>query len=70
MEIEDIEGQTSVDSETDLQDRLRSVRKGVFGAFILSHHDCECSLWIHIKEPTLGIQRLSQQNKAEMLSSK
>jgi hypothetical protein len=53
MEVYDLEGRVDVDCGEDLLHRLRSVRKGKYGAFILSHDssdDSQPSLWIHINE--------------------
>lgn len=53
MEVHDFEGCVGVDSHEDLLHRLRSVRKGRHGAFILSHDsggEDQPSLWIHINE--------------------
>jgi hypothetical protein len=47
MEIEDLAGRVSVDRDDELEHRLRSVRRGDYGAAILSHDD-RVSLWIHI----------------------
>jgi hypothetical protein len=48
MYVHDLEGLVQVDRTEDLLNRLRSVRKGRYGAFILSHDDVGASLWIHI----------------------
>ncbi len=47
MEIEDFAGRVTVDCENELEHRLRSVRKGDYGAAVLSHND-RVSLWILI----------------------
>jgi hypothetical protein len=46
MEIFDLDGSCEVDSEADLLARLRSVRRGADGAFLLSHGGPE-SLAVH-----------------------
>ena len=48
MEIEDMDGRLVVVAEGKLLDRLRSVRRGGYGAFILSHEDDGPSLWVHM----------------------
>src|SRR5262245_63233706 len=48
MYVHDWEGLVQIDRPEDLLNRLRSVRKGAYGAFILSHDDVAPSLWIHI----------------------
>ena len=48
MYVHDLEGLVQIDRPEDLLNRLRSVRKGRYGAFILSHDDVGPSLWIHI----------------------
>jgi hypothetical protein len=53
MEVYDFEGRVDVDCGEDLLHRLRSVRKGKYGAFILSHDSGDGgqpSLWIQINE--------------------
>jgi hypothetical protein len=47
VEILDFDGSCHVDSDRALLARLRSVRRGPDGAFILSH-DADSSLWVHI----------------------
>ncbi len=49
MEIEDLAGRVSVNRDDELQHRLRTVRKGDYGAAVLSH-DGQVSLWIHINK--------------------
>ncbi len=39
MEVEDLAGRVSVDRENELEHRLRSIRKGDYGAAVLSHND-------------------------------
>lgn len=46
--MHDLEGLVPIERVEDLLDRLRWVRKGRQGAFILSHNDVGPSLWIHI----------------------
>jgi len=48
MVIEDMDGSLAVATEGELLDRLRSVRRGVYGAFILSHDEEEASLFLHM----------------------
>jgi hypothetical protein len=48
MQIHDLEGTISDASETDLLSRLRNVRKGKYGAFILEHDEVGPSLFVHI----------------------
>ena len=48
MYVHDLEGLVQIDRPEDLLSRLRSVRKGPYGAFILSRDDIGPSLWIHI----------------------
>jgi len=48
MDIEDLEGRVCVHDEQELVRRLRSVRKGKYGAFILSHDAQGPALWVHI----------------------
>jgi hypothetical protein len=48
MEIEDIEGRSTIVGEGQMLDRLRSVRRGRYGAFILSHEEDGPSLLIHV----------------------
>src|SRR5262245_17739735 len=47
MEVLDFNGTCQVDREDELLFRLRSVRRGPDGAFVLSHGGDE-SLWVHI----------------------
>lgn len=47
MEILDFDGACRVERDDELLARLRSVRRGVDGAFILDHGGGE-SLWVHI----------------------
>ena len=47
MYIQDLRARSIVEREDELMQRLRSVRKGDFGAFILWHKDGGPSLWIH-----------------------
>jgi hypothetical protein len=47
MEIEDMDGRLVVVAEGKVLDRLRSVRRGAYGAFILSHDEDGPSLWVH-----------------------
>lgn len=51
MQILDLAGSTSVTTVAELNERLRSVRRGEFGTFILRHDDDGPSLWIHINGP-------------------
>ena len=48
MEVDDFEGHATINTEAELDHRLRRVRKGDFGAFILFHELKGSSLWIHI----------------------
>jgi hypothetical protein len=48
MNVEDFTGRASFTTEAELIQRLRSVRDGNLGAFILSHDDTGPSLWICI----------------------
>ena len=48
MEVDDFEGHATIDTEAELDRRLRRVRKGDYGAFILSHGMKGSSLWIHV----------------------
>jgi hypothetical protein len=48
MEIEDMEGRFAVVGEGELLDRLRSVRRGAYGAFTLRHDEDGPSLLIHV----------------------
>jgi immunity protein Imm1 of predicted polymorphic toxin system len=50
MEVEDLEGRTIVEDEAALDHRLRSVREGDFGAFILWHEGGGESLWVHVNK--------------------
>ena len=47
MEVHDFEGSCRVERDDELLARLRSVRRGADGAFILDHGGAE-SLWVHI----------------------
>ena len=51
MEVLDFGGASRVVEDDELLTRLRSVRRGADGAFILDHGGCE-SLWIHINGET------------------
>lgn len=48
MEVLDFAGSCCVDCADELLARLRSVRRGADGAFILHHHGDDESLWVHI----------------------
>ena len=48
MYVEDFQGRTRMERLDDLLSRLGSVRKGAYGAFVLSHDEAGPSLWIHI----------------------
>jgi hypothetical protein len=50
IQIDDLAGGVRVDSEQALLDRLRTVRKGRYGAFILSHDERGPFLFVHINE--------------------
>jgi hypothetical protein len=50
MNVTDLEGTTRLDREYDLKRRLRTVRKGDYGAFILWHVDEGAHLWVHINK--------------------
>ena len=43
-----MDGRLAVVAEGTLLDRLRSVRRGAYGAFILSHEEDGPSLWVHM----------------------
>jgi hypothetical protein len=47
MNVQDLDGKICVDHQKELLHRLRSVRKGPYGAFILFHDQDGPSLWIH-----------------------
>ena len=47
MEVLDFDGACRVERDDELLARLRSVRRGADGAFILDHGGGE-SLWVHI----------------------
>ncbi len=47
MEVLDFEGSSEVTTDEEVLSRLRSVRRGADGAFILSHGGRQ-SLWVHI----------------------
>jgi hypothetical protein len=49
MEIQDLAGTAIVDDDDELEHRLRTVRKGDYGAAVLSHGG-QASLWIHINK--------------------
>ena len=48
MIVEDFDGTSTIDCDDELLARLRSVRRGSFGAFILSHAADGASLWVHL----------------------
>jgi hypothetical protein len=48
MHIDDFDGRTTVHDSSKLVAHLASVRRGPYGAFILSHTDDGPSLWVHI----------------------
>lgn len=48
MEVLDLAGRTEVACAVDLEERLRSARKGSDGAFVLSHERDGPSLWLHL----------------------
>lgn len=48
MQIHDLEGSVRVGSDEELLGRLRGVRKGEYGAFILAHDDVGPLLSVHI----------------------
>jgi hypothetical protein len=48
MVVEDFDGTVVVETDVDLLHRLRSVRRGDLGVFILSHEGADESLWIYI----------------------
>jgi hypothetical protein len=48
MIVEDLEGQIQISSAVQLLARLTSIRKGNYGAFILSHDEDGPSLSLHI----------------------
>jgi hypothetical protein len=50
MEIEDLAGRCTVRQVTDLERRLKTVRKGDDGAFVLWHDRKGPSLWIHVNK--------------------
>jgi hypothetical protein len=51
MRVEDFDGTCEIFGEDELLARLRSVRRGEDGAFVLSHGGEE-SLWVHINGDT------------------
>ncbi len=48
MRIYDLQGSRIVESETQLLERLHSVRSGPYGAFELAHEQAFPSLFVHI----------------------
>ncbi len=50
MDIQDFSGRFSISNDRELLDRIRSVRTGPYGAFVLSHDEVGPSLWIHINQ--------------------
>jgi hypothetical protein len=48
MTIDDLAGRVSDAGEAEFNQRLHTVRRGVYGAFILSHEEAGSSLWVHI----------------------
>jgi hypothetical protein len=50
MMVNSCDGEARVRSQKDLVRRLKSNRKGDYGAFILSHGKVGPSLWIHIRK--------------------
>lgn len=48
MYLDDLRGSTHPIDEATLNLRLRSVRKGTYGAFVLRHTDSGPSLWVHL----------------------
>jgi hypothetical protein len=48
MQLEDFDGHTAIDTEDVLLTRLRSVRRGVYGAFMLSHADLYPALSVQL----------------------
>lgn len=49
MIVTDFQGESRVRSRRELERRLRGIRKGEYGAFILAHRKNGPSLWIHFK---------------------
>ena len=50
MHLQDFDGRCQLETEEDLTNRLRTIRKGNFGAFILWHEDGGPSLWVHLNK--------------------
>jgi hypothetical protein len=48
MYVADLEGEIAVDRQDELVARLRSVRKGRYGAFVLQHDDTGPMLCVHM----------------------
>ena len=48
MNVEDFETQVVIENEADLLSRLKSIRRGEYGTFILSHEEDASLLCIHI----------------------
>jgi hypothetical protein len=48
MRIDDLQGSVDVDGDEALLLRLRTVRKGPYGAFVLAHNDVGPLLFVHI----------------------
>ena len=48
MQVIDLNGTVHVESEDELLGRLRGVRKGKYGAFVLAHNEVGPLLFVHI----------------------
>jgi len=61
MEVLDFDGSGDVRDENGLLRRLRSVRRGEFGAFVLSNG--ESALWVHINGEAAYLWYLANSNE-------
>ena len=61
MKVCDFDGECRVDTDAALLTRLRSVRRGLDGAFILSH-DSDSALWVHINGEAAFLGYFPNQN--------
>src|SRR5262245_48885397 len=50
MQVDDLKGSSFVATDSELLNRLRTIRKGTFGAFTLSHQTDSPSLHIYIND--------------------
>jgi len=48
MQVDDLQGTVRVRSDEELLARLRSIRKGSYGAFVLAHNNVGPMLFVHI----------------------